>query len=55
MDHFLECIRSGARPRADGSDGRWALAGVLAATKSFLEERPVMLREVLDMSPVVAR
>ncbi|MEJ2554679.1 MAG: hypothetical protein P8186_00280 [Anaerolineae bacterium] len=29
-------------------DGRWAVAGVLARTKSFLEERPVYLREVFE-------
>jgi myo-inositol 2-dehydrogenase/D-chiro-inositol 1-dehydrogenase/scyllo-inositol 2-dehydrogenase (NAD+) len=47
MEHFLECIRSGKRPRAGGEDGRWAVAGVLAATRSFQEGRPVALAEVL--------
>jgi len=54
MRHFLECVRTGARPRATGADGRWALAGVLAATKSFLEERPVALREILQAEAVGA-
>ena len=31
MRHFLECIRTGAQPRGSGEDGRWAVAGVLAA------------------------
>jgi predicted dehydrogenase len=48
MEHFLECIRTGSEPRAGGVDGRWAVAGVLAATTSFLEERSVRLAEVLD-------
>ncbi len=47
MRHFLESIRKGTRPRVRGEDGRWALAGVLAATKSFMEQRPVALREIL--------
>lgn len=47
MEHFVECIQTGAPPRAGGEDGRWAVAGVLAGTKSFLEERPVRLREVM--------
>jgi myo-inositol 2-dehydrogenase/D-chiro-inositol 1-dehydrogenase/scyllo-inositol 2-dehydrogenase (NAD+) len=47
MEHFIECIRSGKQPNVTGDDGRWAVAGVLAATKSFLEERPVYLNEVL--------
>ncbi len=46
MEHFVHCIQTGAQPRVGGEDGRWAVAAVLAATKSFLEERPVSLREV---------
>ena len=48
MRHFLESVRKGTRPRVGGEDGRWALAGVLAATKSFMEERPVTLKEILQ-------
>ncbi len=57
MRHFLECIRTGSQPRVDGRDGRWAVAGVLAATTSFLEERSVRLSEVLDKAtgPKVSR
>lgn len=46
IEHFVTCIQSGTAPSAGGEDGRWAVAGVLAATRSFLEERPVYLREV---------
>jgi myo-inositol 2-dehydrogenase / D-chiro-inositol 1-dehydrogenase len=48
MEHFLECIRTGSQPCVNGHDGRWAVAGVLAATKSFLEERSVQVMEVFD-------
>jgi predicted dehydrogenase len=49
LEHFVESIRDpGSRqPRARGEDGRWAVAGVLAATRSLLEERPVALAEIL--------
>ncbi len=47
MEHFIQCIQNEAPPKVGGLDGRWAVAGVLAATRSFLEERPVALREVL--------
>jgi myo-inositol 2-dehydrogenase/D-chiro-inositol 1-dehydrogenase/scyllo-inositol 2-dehydrogenase (NAD+) len=52
LRHFLDCIRTGTRPRVTGADGRWAVAGVLAATKSFMEERPVAMREVLEARAV---
>lgn len=48
MKHFLACIRDGAKPRVTGEDGRWAVAGVLAATRSFLEGRPVPVLEILS-------
>jgi myo-inositol 2-dehydrogenase/D-chiro-inositol 1-dehydrogenase/scyllo-inositol 2-dehydrogenase (NAD+) len=47
MEHFIDCIQSGNQPKVGGVDGRWAVAGVIAATKSLLEERPVLLNEVL--------
>jgi myo-inositol 2-dehydrogenase/D-chiro-inositol 1-dehydrogenase/scyllo-inositol 2-dehydrogenase (NAD+) len=47
IEHFVECIRTETAPKVGGEDGRWAVAGVLAATCSFQEERPVYLREVL--------
>ncbi|PWH17725.1 MAG: oxidoreductase [Ardenticatenia bacterium] len=46
MEHFIQCIQRDTSPRVGGEDGRWAVASVLAATKSFLEERPVLLSEV---------
>jgi myo-inositol 2-dehydrogenase/D-chiro-inositol 1-dehydrogenase/scyllo-inositol 2-dehydrogenase (NAD+) len=55
MKHFLECISTGSQPRVGGHDGRWAVAGVLAATTSFLEERSVRLAEVLDKQSQGAR
>jgi predicted dehydrogenase len=48
MEHFVECIQKDHEPRVGGADGRWAVAGVLAGTRSFLEERPVYLKEILD-------
>lgn len=47
MQHFISCIQNDTQPRVDGEDGRWAVAGVVAGTKSFLECRPVYLSEVL--------
>ncbi len=48
IEHFVECIRDQKMPRVGGADGRWAVAGVIAGTKSYLEERPVYLKEVLS-------
>jgi myo-inositol 2-dehydrogenase/D-chiro-inositol 1-dehydrogenase/scyllo-inositol 2-dehydrogenase (NAD+) len=45
--HFVECVQQERTPNVGGMEGRMAVAGVLAATKSFLEERPVKLSEVL--------
>jgi len=53
--HFLGCIQKGCDPSVGGVDGKWAVASVLAATKSFLEERPVMLQEILDAEQVATR
>ena len=47
MEHFVKCITTGTQPSVGGIDGRWAVAGVLAGTKSLLEERPVLLSEVI--------
>jgi predicted dehydrogenase len=49
MRHFVDCIHHGNAPKAGGEEGRWAVAGVLAATQSFLENRPVDLSEILDI------
>lgn len=48
IEHFVECIQTGTTPTVGGEDGRWAVAGVLAGTKSFLDERPVYLSEVIE-------
>ena len=53
MKHFVECIQQEKSPRVGGEDGRWAVAGVLAGTKSLLEERPVYLHEVLETKEVL--
>ncbi|MBA4376647.1 MAG: oxidoreductase [Anaerolinea sp.] len=47
LEHFVQCIQTDSTPRAGGSEGRWAVAGVLAGTKSFLEQRPVYLKEII--------
>lgn len=47
MEHYIHCIQTDTQPKVGGEDGRWAVAGVLAGTKSFLEERPVYLDEVI--------
>jgi predicted dehydrogenase len=47
LEHFVNCIQTETMPKAGGVEGRWAVAGVLAGTKSFLEERPVYLKEIL--------
>ncbi|HWR66806.1 MAG TPA: Gfo/Idh/MocA family oxidoreductase [Bellilinea sp.] len=46
LEHFVQCVQAETTPRAGGMDGRWAVAGVLAGTKSFLEQRPVYLKEI---------
>lgn len=47
LEHFVRCIQSETTPRVGGDEGRWAVAGVLAGTKSFLEDRVVYLEEIL--------
>jgi predicted dehydrogenase len=47
LEHFVTCIQNETPPRAGGIEGRWAVAGVLAGTKSFLEQRPVYLKEII--------
>ncbi len=47
LEHFVRCIQSETTPRVGGDEGRWAVAGVLAGTKSFLEGRVVYLEEIL--------
>lgn len=47
MKHFVECIQAGTQPKVGGIEGRWAVAGVLAGTRSFLESRPVTMKEIM--------
>ncbi len=47
IEHFIQSILDDTAPIVGGEDGRWAVAGVLAGTKSLLEERPVLLTEVM--------
>lgn len=48
LRHFVDCIKKDQAPRVTGEDGKWAVAGVLAATKSFEECRPINLTEVMN-------
>ncbi len=48
MEHFVQSIQNDSSPKVGGEDGRWAVAGVLAGTRSLLEARPVLLSEVLQ-------
>lgn len=47
LGHFISCVQNETKPLVGGVEGRWAVAGVLAGTKSFLEERPVYLKEII--------
>lgn len=48
LEHFINCIQNEKEPKVGGEDGKWAVAGVLAGTKSFQEERPVYLSEIMS-------
>jgi myo-inositol 2-dehydrogenase/D-chiro-inositol 1-dehydrogenase/scyllo-inositol 2-dehydrogenase (NAD+) len=48
LEHFVACVQNDCAPRVSAQDGRWAVAGVLAGTRSFLEQRPVHLQEILE-------
>ena len=47
IEHFIHSIQKDTEPIVSGEAGRWAVAGVLAGTKSLFEERPVLLSEVM--------
>lgn len=47
LQDFVRCIQDERAPRVGGAEGRWAVAGVLAGTRSFLQSRPVTLKEIL--------
>jgi len=48
MEHFAACIHADLAPKVGGAEGRWAVAGVLAGNRSFMEQRPVYLKEILE-------
>ena len=48
LEHFVTCIQNETPPAVGGNEGWWAVAGVLAGTQSFLEQRPVYLKEIID-------
>lgn len=48
LEHFVTCVQNETPPVVGANEGRWAVAGVLAGTRSFLEQRPVYLKEILD-------
>jgi predicted dehydrogenase len=41
MQHFIECVRQGATPRATGLDGLKAVEAVVAANLSIQRGEPV--------------
>jgi predicted dehydrogenase len=53
LEHFVQCIQTETAPKVGGEEGRWAVAGVLAGTRSFLEQRPVTLKEILSEKAAV--
>ena len=55
MEHFSACVQDGVQPAVGGEDGRWAVAGVLAGTRSVLEQRPVLLQEILKDKEIMVR
>jgi predicted dehydrogenase len=52
-EHFLSCIRTGESPAVTGEDGRRALEGVLAATRSLETNVPVSLPLTASAEEVV--
>jgi len=48
MQHFVQSIQQDLPPKVGAEEGRWAVAGVLAGNRSWLEVRPITLKEVLN-------
>jgi predicted dehydrogenase len=46
MRAFVDAALDGTPPLVTGDDGRWAVLAVVAANRSWQEERPVALDEV---------
>jgi predicted dehydrogenase len=47
IEHFFVSIENDTEPLVGGEDGRKAVAAVLAGTKSFLDNMPVYINEVM--------
>jgi len=41
LEHFIECVRQGKKPRVTGRDGLKAVQAVVAANQSILQGKPV--------------
>ncbi len=48
LDHFADCVRTGAEPETGGQEGIDALAVVVAAIRSAAEGRAVEIAEVME-------
>ncbi len=48
MTHFVDALHSGDAPNVSGIDGRWAVQAVIAANRSWQEQRPIELSEVTN-------
>lgn len=48
LDHFADCVRTGAKPETGGKEGIDALAVVVAAIKSAEQGRAVEIAEVME-------
>jgi predicted dehydrogenase len=52
---FLECVRTGAEPRATAVDGLWSVAVGVAAEKARAENRVVEISELMDLNSDLVR
>ena len=48
LDHYLNCIESGARPRIDALDGARTVAACCAVAESIASGRPAKVQRILD-------
>jgi UDP-2-acetamido-3-amino-2,3-dideoxy-glucuronate N-acetyltransferase len=44
--HFLDCVRTGARPRTDGREGLRVLGVLERASRAMAEDRPAALKDI---------
>lgn len=54
MQHFVESVANGTRPSVGGLDGRHAVEAVVAANRSWQEERPIGLGMIAGVPPLAA-